>query len=330
MADMTLRLRQRLGPCLAGIVAACSSPATTDPIEASLQQSQAGSSATADGLNYEVATRLADAPAITDPLLRPTITTTANIRNDRSEPVTLTYGACNVSLVAHTNADRRGPPVWQSYRSEPWEGTYGRGCTAILLGKTLAPGAELALGSYSSRVIEVLGDSLPNGHYWFTATLGVSSAPNGVVLPAGDFELALTRPALRDSVIHDLLTYKATSNVSGGVVQGRVTATLTHAGGSLVEFPRECAMEIVAYRTQERRDAAPLSGAPDWRATRTCGTGWRQVGLNRGESTSFEATATAREILGSSLPAGTYHFAAIIHARTRNIWLSAGSGELRR
>jgi hypothetical protein len=328
---MTPRLRQLLGPLAAGFLAACSSETTTEPTKPTpLQQSQAGSSASASGFTYEVVTTLADAPAQVDPLLRPTITTTAKLRNDRPDSVTLQYGACNVSLVAHTNADRRGTPVWRSGASEPWEGTYGRGCDAILIQKKLAPGAELSLGGYSSRVIEILGDSLPNGHYWFTATLGVSSAPNGITLPAGDFELTLTRPPLPDSLTHDFITYKATSTVGGAVVQGKVTATLTHAGGSVDEYPRECAVELVAYRARDRRDSAPRSGAPDWRASRSCAPGWQQIILNRGQSASFEATASAREILGSSLPDGAYYFAAIVHTRTRHVWLSAGSGQLRR
>jgi hypothetical protein len=109
-----------------------------------------------------------------------------------------------------------------------------------------------------------------------------------------------------------------------------VTATLTNAGGELVEYPRECAMELVAYRARDRRDSAPRSAAPDWRASRSCASGWQQTGLNRGQSISFDATTSVREILGGSLPEGTYYFAAIVHTRTRYVWLAAGSGQLRR
>src|SRR3954470_12990365 len=126
---MTPRIRQVLGPCLAGFLTACSSKTTTEPNRPTpQQQSQAGSSASASGIRYEVATALADTPTQPDPLLRPTITVTAKLRNDRAEAVTLQYGACNVSLNAYTTADRRGAPVWRSYASEPWEGTYGRAC----------------------------------------------------------------------------------------------------------------------------------------------------------------------------------------------------------
>jgi hypothetical protein len=321
-----------LGAYAVVVLAACSDhssptgPTTLTPVE----QSSGGSSATLGGFSYSVSTAIADVPTITDPLLRPVITSTATVRNDRAESVTVTYGACNVSLVAYTNPDRTGNPVWRSAASLPWEGTYGRGCILPLYERRLAPGEQFSLGSYSSRVIEVIGDSLPNGRYYLSATLSISSAPNGVTVPAGDFELALDRPPLREAVTHDFITYKASSVVAGGVVQGKVVATLTNAGGMLAEFPRECVMEIVAYRSRERRDAAPRSGAPDWRSSRKCASGWQQVNLSNGQSTVFDHNVPAREILGSSLPNGTYYFAAIVHTRTRHVWLSAGSGALQR
>ena len=316
------------------VVAACSSndggptaPRRLDP----LQQDQAGSSAATSGFTYNVSSKIADAPSITDPLLRPTITVTAKVRNDRRDSTLVSYGACNVALDAYRTPDRRGTPVWNSWRAEPWEGTSGRGCIAILYQRKLEPGGELTF-TYSTRLIELLGDSLPNGRYYLSATIH-AGAPGGVVMPAGDFELELTRPPLPDSVIHDMLTYRSTSTVTGGAsgtVRANVTAMLTHAGGSLDEFPRDCPIELVAYRAKDRRDSAPRSGAPDWRPTRTCSDAWSRVILNKGESTSFEMSATARDILGSSLPEGLYHFAVVVHTRTRHVWLSAGSAELRR
>jgi hypothetical protein len=245
----------------------------------------------------------------------------------------LSFGACNVSLDAYGTPARSGTPVWRSSRSQPWEGTYGRACILPLYSVRLAPGAELSLGSYSTRVIEILGDSLPDGHYYFTATIGVGGDARGLSLPAGDFELALPRPPLPDLVTHNLLTYSARTTVgteTDAKVQATVTATLTHAGGMLVRLPRECVVTLVAYRSRERRDAAPRSGAPDWRQSRQCAEGTQEVRMNRGESVTFESTATARELLGGSLPGGEYHFAVTVHTPTRNVWLAAGSGVLRR
>jgi hypothetical protein len=329
---MRLRFRRVSELCVAGLAAACSNQSTGPIQPAGVQQNASGSTGSAAGFTYRVVTTLADGPASASPLLRPTVTTTATLRNDRPDSAVVSYGACNVSLVAHRAPDRQGAPVWRSWASEPWEGTYGRGCAAILIQKKIAPGAELSLGSYSSRVIEILGDSLPDGRYYFTATVA-AGAPGGVTLPAGEFDLMLARPPLPDSRTHDFITYKATTNVSegaGSTVRANVTATLTDAGGSLVEFPRQCAIELVAYRARDRRDAAPRSGAPDWRESRSCASGWQQTILNRGQSISFETAASARDILGSALPEGTYFFAVVVHTRTRHVWLSAGSAELRR
>ena len=321
-----------LGASAAVVLAACADrsnptgPTALTPFE----QSSGGSSASLSGFSYDVTTTLAEQPANVEALLKPAITTVAKLRNDRTEAATVTFGACNVSLVAYTSSARTGTPVWRSSASMPWEGTYGRGCILPLYEKRLAPGEELLLGSYSSRVIEIIGDSLPNGRYYLAATLSVSSAPNGITLPAGDFELALNRPPLRESVTHDLITYTASSVVLNDAVQGRVIGTLTNAGGMLTEYPAACAMEIVAYRSREHRDAAPRSGTPDWRSTRPCSAAWQQVTLFSGQSKVFDFVASAREVLGISLPDGTYYFAAVVHTRSRHIWLSAGQGVLRR
>jgi hypothetical protein len=128
-------------------------------------------------------------------------------------------------------------------------------------------------------VIEILGDSLPDGRYYFTATLGVNVAPSGgQVLPAGEFDLALTRPSLSETVIHNLITYKATTTVSAGS-----SARLRRG--------------VAATRTRARaiphvRDVGGVARHP-----RECAAG------------------------------GTYYFAVVVHAKTRNVWLSAGSGE---
>ncbi len=161
----------------------------------------------------------------------------------------------------------------------------------------------------------------------------MSVAPAGFSVPAGDFELALARPPLPDSLSHNRITYEASPILTadaGSTIRAKVEATLTHAGSSLVYYPRDCVVELVAYRDRDRRDTAPRSGAPDWRESRACAAGEQQVILNRGQSITFASSASPRDVLGASLPEGTYHFAVIVHTRTRDVWLSAGSGDLRR
>lgn len=215
--------------------------------------------------------------------------------------------------------------MWRSSASEPWEGTYTRACLAILTQRLLAPGAELLLDSHWSRVIEILGDSLPNGRYYFTALV------RGGALPAGEFDLVLARPPLPESLTLGLITYTVGTSVSpGSGASVHATVTLTHAGSSVVEYPKACAVELVAYRSRERRDTAARSGAPDRRDSRSCVDGWQQRVLKPGQSIVLETAPLVRDILGSSLPDGTYYFAVVVHTRTRDVWLSAGSAELRR
>jgi hypothetical protein len=315
------------------LFAACTGHGTDSLRPTPVHEDASGSVLTSGGFSFTINTSYADTARLRAPLLRPEIIARATIRNDRAGLATISFGACNVSLDAYDTPARGGTPVWRSSRSEPWEGTYGRACILPLYTVRLVPGAEASLGSYSTRVIEILGDSLPDGHYYFTATIGVGGDARGLSLPAGDFELALPRPPLPDSVTHDLVTYEARATVGTGTdaaVQAAVTATLTHAGAKLVRLPRECIVSLVVYRSRERRDAAPRSGAPDWRQSRGCAEGTQEIRMNRGESVTFETVATAREIVGAPLPDGEYHFAIIVHTPTRDLWMSAGSGVLRR
>jgi hypothetical protein len=125
-------------------------------------------------------------------------------------------------------------------------------------------------------VIEILGDSLPDGRYYFTATLGVNVAPSGgQVLPAGEFDLALTRPSLSETVIHNLITYKATTTVSAGssaLLRRGVAATRTRARaiphvrdvGGVARHPRECAAKRYVLlrrgRSRENPQRVALGG----------------------------------------------------------------------
>src|SRR5688572_12488201 len=130
---------------IAAFAAACADSATepASPFQpAAIEQNPSGSNANAAGFAFFVDTKLTDAPAATNPLLRPTITTTAKLRNVRSEPAVVQFGACNVSLAAYRTADRTGAPVWRSAASQPWEGTYGYGCILPLYEKRLQPGEE--------------------------------------------------------------------------------------------------------------------------------------------------------------------------------------------
>jgi hypothetical protein len=248
----------------------------------------------------------------------------AVVRNAGTAPETLEFGVCNVTLLAHRTADRAGPPAWTSTAARPWEGTFGRGCPLPLYSARLAPGDTLAEPfGYSTPLIELLGDSLPDGRYWFTARVHLVTPRLAQDVDAGALDLALARPALPAERTYDYVTYRAASVPTAAGARVTVTATLTHAGGSLLTYPADCVVRVLAFRDRARRDAAPRSGAADWRqTTQGCAAGTTPLVLSRGESRTFAADA--------ALPAGRHYLAALVRAAGRDLYLSAGEVDVAR
>jgi hypothetical protein len=181
-------------------------------------------------------------------------------------------------------------------------------------------------------LIEFLGDSLPDGHYPFSAQVELNFRSTGP-LPAGSASVSLPRSPLPASRTAGAVTYRAETNVESGAtlrIRTTVVATLTHAGGSVLHYSRECPLVVYAYRDRARRDAAPRSGEPDWRSARSCGPELQELTLQQRDSRIFEVRATTREILGDRLPPGRYYFAAAVRAERRTVYLSAGEADLRR
>jgi hypothetical protein len=104
---------------------------------------------------------------------------------------------------------------------------------------------------------------------------------------------------------------------------------VTDAGSTLATFSRDCPVTLYAYRSRERRDAGLRSGEPDWKPARACGPATRQVGLRRGEETSFETEAQVGEILGAARPPGRYYFAVAVQTGGPRFLLAAGEAYLR-
>ncbi len=273
------------------------------------------------GLGYRVRTAVA----------RDSLLARAVVVNEGPDTVHLEFGTCALKLRAYRAAERAGPPVWRSERVEPWSGGGVYGCDLKLGISDLAPGDSLRPFEVRVPLIEVLGDSLPDGRYHFGAVLELNFAETGE-LAAGAAELAVPRAPLPDSRQARLITYRAATEVTEQRptrVRTRVTATLTAAGGSIQRYPHGCPVMLWAYRDRARRDAAPVSGAPDWMShPGGCGPELQEVSLGRGESRVFEVAADARSILGASLPPGRYYFAAVVNAPTRRVFLSAGEADL--
>jgi len=196
----------------------------------------------------------------------------------------------------------------------------------------VAPGASISTGEFifASRLVEMLADSLPDGHYYFTATVRLSNRESIAGIPAGDFDLVLARPPMSVSRTADLMVYRASPvTVSGSpaAVHAQATATLEYAGGALVSQSRDCPLLIYAYRDRARRDTAPRSGPPDW-AQPACGPTQQQVVMNSGDTRTLTSAVPVRDILGNPLRPGHYYFALVAQMQNNRVFLSAGEADL--
>jgi hypothetical protein len=262
----------------------------------------------------------------TTPMLNGAVT----IANNGQLKSHVEYGACALRLLAFTSSDRSGAPKWNSDARRPWEGSFGYGCTSALLVRDLEPGGSLSF-NFQSPLIEMMGDSLPDGRYYFSADLRFSNRPN-LTVPAGSLDITLPRPPLPAERAADLMVYHAGPVTVDGssVLHAHATATLAYANSALVAFSNDCPIVIYAYRDRARRDAAPRSGAADWVQRTTCVTQETSTAMGRGETRSLDSSVPVRDILGGSLPAGTYYFAVAIRAQRNRVFLSAGEMGLAR
>src|SRR6476660_9479372 len=117
--------------------------------------------------------------------------TTVTLTNRGKLPAYLEYGACATQVRAYRTAAPDAVPVWDSNRRGTWD--YGPiyVCLSYLLGTTIPPGAlfsprELTL---ELPLMDVLADSLPDGHYYFRASVAFSNRAAMTDIPAGDAEI---------------------------------------------------------------------------------------------------------------------------------------------
>jgi hypothetical protein len=122
----------------------------------------------------------------------------AVLTNEGPTAAEVEHGACPVRLHAFRTESREGAPVWRSENRAPWEGGYEYACPLYLAMREVAAGEEYSPDEFSLSipVTEILADSLPDGQYHFTVF--VDAASTTFQLPAGDAELRLKRPPLRD------------------------------------------------------------------------------------------------------------------------------------
>lgn len=127
---------------------------------------------------------------------RPAIAARGRVTNAGTQPLHLEYGACSLQLLAYRSPDRSGAPAWNSDQRKAWPGGASYGCALYLAMRDLSPGATMEPPEFvlSVPLVEVLGDSLPDGRYYFAAQLRMNLNV-ATLLDAGTADLALERPA---------------------------------------------------------------------------------------------------------------------------------------
>lgn len=247
------------------------------------------------------------------------------ITNAGTQTIRLEFGACSLQLLAYRNPNRSGTPVWNSDQRKFWNQGLGWACLLYRAVRDLARGATLEPAEFSLAVplIEVLGDSLPDGRYWFSAQIRTNLSAAARV-DAGAADLVLARPPLSTRRISESLTFLSDAvTVSGSPQQvtARGRIRLDYAGSALITYPGACALRLHAYADRARRDAAPRSGPADWIQEPNCYAAMESIGMSRGQEKLFQTAVAARDILGSSRPAGRYFFAVEIHAAGNRVFL---------
>jgi hypothetical protein len=255
-----------------------------------------------------------------------TLVAQATVINTGTLPAHVEFGECSLRLRAYRTPARTGEPVWRS----EWR---GEACILVLYSSLIAPGDSLSRPlRFRASVAQVLGDSLPDGRYHFAAVLELNSGAMPEV-PAGDALLSARRRPLPSERVVGSMTFRPRTVVSrtpAQTMEVTLAGTLTHAGGALERFSADCPVVLHAYRHRARRDAAPRSGVPDWSSRLRCGPELMEFSLDRGDVRTFRVRATAREILGDSLPPGRYYFAVAVHHEQQRAFLAAGDADLGR
>ena len=148
---------------LLSIVAACSAPVLEPGRHATME--------VGTGLQFSVS----QAPRAPDDSL----SWVGQVYNPTDRAIRLEFSAC--ALAVHAFTEGRPTPVWVSEGRRPYRSNATYMCFLYLAGVDLAPGQtetphEFHLGV---PVVEVLGDSLPDGPYRFEAWLELKGAQVG-------------------------------------------------------------------------------------------------------------------------------------------------------
>ena len=127
------------------------------------------------GIEYSADTRIMESFPVQ-------LDTRVTMTNRTAQRATVELGSgCPINLRAYRDAART---------QLAWDESSGRVCTMQIQIVELEPGAS-AERNTRTDAREILGDSLPDGRYWLSASVQVVG--NGLVVPAGAADLGVPR-----------------------------------------------------------------------------------------------------------------------------------------
>ena len=155
---------------LAAAIAACGP--TGDPNEPA-PNSGGSQTLIQDNMHYRAETLLLESFPVQ-------VATNVEITNPASAPVTVTFpDGCLVMLRVYRDAERT---------RLAWDMARGFGCTGALVPVTVPGGESKIISAPTVSAATILGDSLPNGRYYFSAMTRPGGVP--LLLRAGSADLA--------------------------------------------------------------------------------------------------------------------------------------------
>ena len=261
------------------------------------------------------------------------------VRNPTAKPFAVDYGACAVNVRLFKNADRTGNPAWRSeYRRAPGS-QYPYGCILPLYVSTVPPGDSLVF-PMNVPMYEVIGDSLPAGHYFVSAEISLigQQKSDGTTAPgitksvaAGEVDIAHERDRLPPSRVTDSVTFTATTRVIPGngddTLRTLVLVTNVSARRVTMSIAASCQVIAYAYRTAELRDSVPITQPTATFPASACVANNYPFALDAGQSWVF-GTQTPMSAIRGRFGAGHYWFTAWL-LTTGQILLAAGDAEVR-
>jgi len=267
------------------------------------------------------------------------LNTSVVVRNPTAKPFGVDYGACAVNVRLFKNADRAGSPNWRSeYRRSPGS-PYPYGCILPLYISTVAPGDSLVF-PLNVPMYEVIGDSLPAGHYFVSAEITLigqqkADGSNGPGLlksvAAGEVDIVTERDRLPPSRITDSVTFTATTRVIPGngddTLRTLVMVTNVSARRLTMSIPASCQVIAYAYRTADLRDSVPMVQSTATFPSSRCVADNYPFALEAGQSWVF-GTQTPMSAIRGRFGAGHYWFTAWL-LTTGQILLAAGDAEVK-